>query len=60
MGKIRMTYEQLAYVVEKTGIRDPKKAVEYFAEVMMLEKINPIKMPTFVAKMIERERKQIK
>lgn len=60
MNKLRITQEQLSYIVEKTGIKDPKEAVIYFAEVMVMEKIHPSKMPECVNKMIQRERKRIK
>lgn len=58
--KVRLTYEQLAYIVEKTGIEDPKKAVEYFAEIMAMESINPGKIQACVIKLMEKERKRIK
>lgn len=56
--KLRLTYEQLAYIVEQTGIKEPQQAMEYFAEIMMKEGIKPRFMPQVVAKLMERQRKR--
>lgn len=56
--KLRLTYEQLGYIMEQTSISDPKKAMEYFAEIMMKEGIRPKMMPQVVAKLMERQKKR--
>lgn len=53
---LRMTFDQLAYVMEQTGEKDPKKAIEAFAAIMKKEDIRPRHMPTVVAKLMERQR----
>jgi len=53
--KMRLTFEQIAYIVEKTGISDPQKALERFAELMKLEGISPRKLPLVVEKLMARE-----
>lgn len=58
--QVRLTYEQLGYVVEQTGISDPQSAMIYFAEIMRKEGISPRMMPQVVAKLMERQRKRIK
>lgn len=55
---LRLTYEQLAYIVEQTGITDPKEAMIYFAEIMKKEGLRPRQMPEVVAKLMERQRRQ--
>lgn len=55
---VRLTYEQLAYIVEQTGINDPKEAMIYFAEIMKKEGLRPRQMPEVVAKLMERERRK--
>ena len=60
MSKLRLTYEQISYIVEKTGIENHMKAVEYFAELMIKEGISPTKMALCITKIMERERKQKK
>lgn len=56
--KLRLTYEQLGYIMEQTDIKDPQRAMEYFAEIMMKEGIKPRFMPQVVAKLMERQRKR--
>ena len=56
--KLRLTYEQLAFIVEQTGIKDPKDAMIYFAEVMKKEGLRPRQMPEVVSKMMERQRRK--
>lgn len=58
--KLRLTYEQLGYIMEQTGEKDPKTAIEAFAAIMKKEDIRPRYMPTVVAKLMERERKRLK
>jgi len=55
--KMKLTYEQVAFIVEKIGISDPQKAFERFAELMKLEGISPRKLPLVVQKLMERERR---
>lgn len=55
---LKLTYEQLGWVVEKTGITDPKEALEYFATLMKHEGIPPRKMPLVVEKLMDRERRK--
>lgn len=54
---LKLTYEQLGYIMEKTNMKDPKSAIEYFAEIMKAEGIRPSKMPLVVFKLMERERR---
>jgi hypothetical protein len=56
--KLRLTYEQLAFIVEQTGITDPKQAMIYFAEVMKKEGLRPRQIPEVVAKMMDRQRRK--
>lgn len=60
MGNIRLTYDQITFIVKQTGVTDPKQAIEYFAEIMHLEGIHPSKMSLVVEKLMERDRKRIK
>lgn len=55
---LKLTYEQLGWVVEKTGIESPKEALEYFATLMKQEGIPPRKMPLVVEKLMDRERRK--
>lgn len=43
--------------MEETEIEDPEQAVERFAELMILEKIDPIDIAYLVDKLIKRMRK---
>ena len=54
---IQLTDEQIAYIIEKTGVSDKKAAVEYFAEVMLMEGIHPGDMQLLVKKMMRKDRK---
>ena len=56
--KLRLTYEQLAFIVEQTGIKDPKDAMIYFAEIMKKEGLRPRQMPEVVSKMMGRQRRK--
>lgn len=53
---LRLTYEQLGYIMEQTGEKDPKTAIEAFAAIMKKEDIRPRFMPQVVAKLMERQR----
>ena len=55
-ANFRLTHEQLAYIIDKTGIQDPKQAIERFAELMKMEGIPPRKIVKVVTKLMERER----
>jgi hypothetical protein len=57
MNKMSLTYEQVAYIVEQTGISDPKQAIEYFAEIMKKEGIRPKMMPQVVEKLMNKRRR---
>lgn len=57
-SNLRMTFEQLAYVMEQMEEKDPKKAIEAFAAIMKKEGIRPRHMPQVVAKLMERQRKR--
>lgn len=54
----KLTEEQVLWVVDKTGIADPMKAIERFAELMKMEGIPPRKILTVISKIMERERKR--
>jgi len=58
--KLKLTYEQLGYIMEQTNISDPKQAIVYFAEIMKKEGIKTKLMSEAVAKLMEKQRKQIK
>jgi hypothetical protein len=58
--KLRLTFEQIGFIMEQTGIKDPKEAMIYFAEVMKMEGLKPRQMPEVVTKMMERMRRQKK
>lgn len=58
--KLKLTYDQLYYIMEQTGISDLKKSVEYFAELMSKEGIDPKMMPQVVDKLIAKQRKRSK
>lgn len=60
MGKLSLTFMHLEYIMEQSGEKDPKKAVEYFASVMKKEGIRPKYMPQVVEKLMQRQRKQLK
>lgn len=55
---LRLTYEQIAYIVEQTGIKDPKEAMVYFAKIMKEEGLKIKQMPEVVTKLMERQRRQ--
>lgn len=56
--KVTLSYQQLAFIVEQTGISDPSEAMKYFGRLMMQEGIRPRYMPQLVDKMMQRQRKQ--
>lgn len=58
MGTIELTKEQIDYIKEKTAISDQAAAIEYFAEVMLMEQIHPKDMALLVKKMMRREKKR--
>lgn len=55
MAKIHLTEKQIRYIMLKTDIEIPMKAIEYFAEVMRKENIDPKKMTTYVHFMMSRD-----
>jgi hypothetical protein len=57
-GKIRLNKDQVAFIMEKTGSNTLQEAVEYMAELMMQERVNPAKMPSYIAKMMQKENKK--
>lgn len=56
--RISLTYDQIAFIMKHTGIGDKQKAIEYFAEIMLQERISPSKMPFYVDKMMDKEKKK--
>lgn len=58
--RLKLTFEQITFIMEQTGIKDPKDAMIYFAEIMKKEGLRPRQMPDVVTKMMARMRKQIK
>lgn len=58
MGTISLSKEEIDFIVEKTAVPDKQGAIEYFAYLMMLEKINIKEMPKVVRKMMQRDRKK--
>lgn len=59
-SSIRLTYDQIEYIMKRTDITDPNKAIEYFAELLIMERISPSSMGVVVTKLMERDRKKIK
>lgn len=57
---MKLTYEQLGWIMEQMGEKDPKTAIEAFAAIMKKEDLRPRLMPEVVAKLMERERKRRK
>lgn len=56
--KLRLTFEQIGFIMEQTEIKDPKEAMIYFAEIMKKEGLRPRQMPEVVDKMIAHMRRQ--
>jgi hypothetical protein len=52
---MRLTFGQIAWIVEKTGISDPEQAIVRFAELMKMEGLSPRKLPEVVEKIMARE-----
>ena len=53
--RMRLTFGQIAWIVEKTGISDPEQAIVRFAELMKIEGLSPRKLPEVVEKIMARE-----
>ena len=59
-SSVKLTREQINFIIDKTGIPDRDRAIEYFAEIMIMERVHPYKMAEVVDKMMARDRKRIK
>lgn len=57
---LRLTVEQISYIMDITEIDDAHKAIIYLAEVMRKEGIGPRDMPDVVALLMKRSRKRLK
>lgn len=60
MSSIKLSTNQIYFISKKTEIEDPQQAIEYLAELMIKEKIHPSKMPDYVNRLMEKDRKKIK
>lgn len=54
-GSIKLNNAQLDYVLRVTGIADRQQAIEYFAELMIKERIDTSKMSLYISKMMKKE-----
>lgn len=55
MGKIQLSEKQIKYIMAKVNMEIPMKAVEYFAEVMRKEGIDPKRMNMYVVLMMGKD-----
>lgn len=53
---VHFTKEQIEYLMKKTGSEDPNEAMEIFSLIIREERIDPSKMPTYVNKLMERDK----
>lgn len=54
---INLTDQQTRYVMQIVAIDDPKEAVQYFADIMQKERLDPAEMSTYVSRMMAKEKK---
>lgn len=55
--RIRLTKKQIDFVMEHTMELDPEKAVERFADLMIMERVDPTDMVILIDKLIQRMKK---
>ena len=56
-SSVKFTKKQIEYLMNKTGTDDPQEAVEIFIGIIKDEKMDPLKMPLYINKIMEREAK---
>lgn len=57
-SSVRLSYAQIDYIVRATGITDGQSAIQYFAQLMLKERIDPSRMPVYVTEMMKKEKKK--
>lgn len=57
---LRLSIEQISYIMDQTEIEDPMKAIEFFAEIMRKEGIRPTNMGEVINLLMGKNRKRIK
>lgn len=55
---VRLSHQQMDWISKATGIPDRQQAIQYFADLMMKERIDPSKMPVYVTEMMKKEAKK--
>ena len=56
-ASVKLTGKQLMFLMKVTGKKDPDSAIEVFVKLMIEERIEVSKLPLYVTKMMEREKK---
>lgn len=54
-GSVYFNKEQIDYLMFKTGSSDAREAVEIFAILIKEENVDPMQMPLYVDKMMEKD-----
>lgn len=52
--KVTLTQEQINFIIHQTGISSKNEAIEYFAALMVEERIDPKKLGMYVSMMMNR------
>lgn len=55
---VKLSHYQMNWISKVTGITDRQNAIQYFAELMMKERIDPSRMPVYVTEMMKKEEKK--
>lgn len=54
-GKVHLTKEQIEYLLMKTGAQSTQEAFELLSAAMVAEKVDPLRMPEYLNKMMEKD-----
>lgn len=49
---LKLTEKHIVFIMEQTGESNPRRAIEYFAQIMYKEGLRPRQMPEVVEKMM--------
>ena len=58
--KIYLTKEEQIFLIEMLEIKDPGKAAERFAQLMILEKADPADLNEYIRKVMKRVNEKVK
>lgn len=54
---VKLTQEQIDFIMKSTAIPSKNEAIEYFVSLMVKERIDPMKLAVYVSRMMAKVKK---